>query len=73
MTATTTTFRTEPFSCPSCVNKIETVLGCMDGVDSVDVKFNSNRVVVSHDADTASAQAIAERITDLGYPVVSTK
>ena len=69
---TTTTFRTEPFTCPSCVTKIESVVGRMDGVDSVDVKFNSSRVKVQH-TDAVTADEIGERITKLGYPVISAR
>lgn len=66
---TTTTFRTEPFTCPSCVAKIETAVGRVDGVEKVDVKFNSSRVVVDHEEAQASAESIRKIIDDLGYPV----
>ena len=68
---TTTTFRTEPFTCPSCVAKIETTVGRVDGVEKVDVKFNSSRVVVDHEEARASAVSIRKIIDDLGYPVKS--
>ncbi|EFG47599.1 heavy metal-associated domain protein [Brevibacterium mcbrellneri ATCC 49030] len=68
---TTTTFRTEPFTCPSCVAKIETAVGRVDGVEKVDVKFNSSRVVVDHEEARASAASIRKIIDDLGYPVKS--
>lgn len=67
----TTTFRTEPFTCPSCVAKIETAVGHVDGVEKVDVKFNSSRVVVNHEEAQASAASIRKIIDDLGYPVKS--
>lgn len=66
-----TTFRTEPFTCPSCVAKIEGAVQRVDGVDSVDVKFNSSRVVVEHDESAAPAEAIGKIISDLGYPVTN--
>lgn len=66
-----TTFRTEPFTCPSCVAKIESAVKRVDGVDSVDVKFNSSRVVVNHDEAQATAESIGKIIDDLGYPVKS--
>lgn len=68
---TTTTFRTEPFTCPSCVAKIETAVGRVDGVEKVDVKFNSSRVVVDHEEARASTASIRKIIDDLGYPVKS--
>ena len=72
-TTTTTTFRTEPFTCPSCIATIESVLGRLDGVQSVSVRFASNRVIVAHAPDVVSADAIAERLTGLGYPVLSVR
>lgn len=68
---TTTTIRTEPFTCPSCINKIESVVGRMDGVGKVEVKFNSSRVKVEHDDAAVSAKQLAERVESLGYPVLS--
>lgn len=70
---TTTKFTTQPFTCPSCIRKIETVVGRLDGVTEVRVLFNAGKVKVTHDASVLGAQAIADRITDLGYPVVSHK
>lgn len=71
MSITTTTFRTEPFSCPSCISKIESAVGRMEGVHSVDVGFNSSRVKVAHDTETVAADTLARTITDLGYAVRS--
>lgn len=68
---TTATFRTTPFSCPSCVKKIETGVKRLDGVEDVKVFFNSNRVKVSFDDQVADEGTIAKRISDLGYPLTS--
>lgn len=70
---TTTKFTTQPFTCPSCIRKIETVVGRLDGVAEVKVLFNSSKVKVVHDESVIEAKAIADKITDLGYPVVSHK
>ena len=64
------TFTTKPFTCPSCIKKIESALGRMDGVDSVDVGFNSSRVKVTFDDATIPVERIGRIINDLGYPVV---
>lgn len=69
----TMTFQTEPFSCPTCVKKIETAVGGKDGVDSTRVLFNSNKVKVGFDPARISADEIARTITELGYPVVAQK
>ncbi|WP_026551360.1 MULTISPECIES: heavy-metal-associated domain-containing protein [unclassified Arthrobacter] len=68
---TTVKFQTEPFTCPSCVKKIEKVVSKKDGVESTQVMFNSNKVKVGFDPDRITAEEIAKTITELGYPVVS--
>jgi copper chaperone len=69
----TVKFETEPFTCPSCVKKIESVVSKKDGVDSTQVMFNSNKVKVAFDDSRISADDIARTITDLGYPVLAQK
>lgn len=68
---TTVKFTTEPFSCPSCVKKIENVVSKEPGVSQVKVLFNSNKVQVTFDQETTQAQNIADTITKLGYPVTA--
>ncbi len=63
---------TEPFTCPSCISKIENTLGRAKGVEEVQVMFNSSKVKVKFDEDVISADAIAETVTKLGYPVLKT-
>ncbi len=69
----TAKFETEPFTCPSCINKIESVVGKKAGVESAQVMFNSNKVKVAFDESKISADEIAESITKLGYPVLGQK
>ena len=64
---------TEPFTCPSCVKKIEGALGRTPGVEDVSVLFNSNKVKVTFDEDTVSATGLAVVVAGLGYPVLATK
>lgn len=66
-------FNMEPFTCPSCVKKIEQAVGRVAGVDEVRVMFNSGRVRVEFDADKTSAASLQETIERLGYPVLSKK
>jgi copper chaperone CopZ len=66
-------FRTEPFTCPSCIAKIEGVIGKKPGVESARVLFNSNKVTVTFDDTVVSAEELAGSITGLGYPVLSRK
>jgi copper chaperone CopZ len=69
----TVKFESEPFTCPSCINKIENVVGKKAGVESAQVMFNSNKVKVSFDESAITADEIAESITKLGYPVLGQK
>lgn len=67
------TIKTETFTCPSCIKKIETAVGGLDGVDKVDVGFNSSRVKVDFDPAKVALDKITKTIDDLGYQVLSTK
>lgn len=69
----TAKFETEPFTCPSCIAKIENVVNKLDGVAETKVMFNSSKVKVTFDDTLVSADAIAQSITALGYPVLSQK
>jgi copper ion binding protein len=63
----------EPFTCPSCVRKIENTVNKVDGVQEVQVMFNSGRVRVEFDETTTTADHIQDTITKLGYTVLSHK
>lgn len=64
-----TTLRSDEFSCPSCVTKIETKLKGMDGVESAEVRYASGRVSVTHDPAKASVRALVDAIAEVGYTV----
>ncbi|MEO6789635.1 MAG: heavy-metal-associated domain-containing protein [Ornithinibacter sp.] len=64
---------TEPFTCPSCVKKIEGALERTTGVTDATVLFNSNKVKVSFDETQVSADELAAVVSGLGYPVLATK
>ena len=64
-----TTLRSDEFSCPSCIAKIETRLRAMDGVESAEVKFASGRVNVTHDPAKAPVRALVDAVAEVGYTV----
>ena len=66
-------FGLEALSCPSCIKKIETVLGKSAGVDDVKVLFHSNKVRAQFNEEVISAEELKNVIMDLGYPVLSQK
>lgn len=67
---TTVKFQLEPLTCPTCIKKIETKVGKMNGVDEAKVLFNSSKVKASFNEVDITADEIKETIEKLGYPVV---
>lgn len=67
------TFTMEPFSCPSCIKKIENTLVKTNGVKEANVLFNASKVRVTFDSAVTSAEAIKDLVSGLGYPVLSSK
>lgn len=65
------TFNMEPFTCPSCVRKIEQAIARVEGVADVRVMFHSGRVRVDFDASQTDAEALQSVLEKLGYPVLS--
>lgn len=63
----------ETFTCPSCVKKIENTVSRTDGVQSVQVMFNSARIRVEIDNSKTNPETIEEILVKLGYPVLSKK
>lgn len=66
-------FNMEPFTCPSCVKKIENTVGKVNGVSDVKVMFNSDRVRAEFDESKTDADTLESTIVRLGYPVLSKK
>lgn len=62
-----TTLRSDEFSCPSCVSKIENKLNGMEGVDNAEVKFSSGRILVDHDPSKASVKDLVAAVAEVGY------
>lgn len=62
-----TTLRSDEFTCPSCVAKIENKLNSLDGVESAEVKFSSGRILVSHDPQKATVRDLVKAVADVGY------
>lgn len=71
MTAPTTlkntTLRSDEFTCPSCISKIENKLNGLDGVESAEVKFSSGRILVAHDPQKVSVRDLVDAVAEVGY------
>lgn len=61
------TLRSDEFSCPSCVKKIENKLGGLPGVESAVVKFSSGRILVDYDAAQVTVPQLVDAVAEVGY------
>ena len=64
-------FQLEELTCPSCIQKIESVLNKEKGVDQAKVMFNSSRVKIDFDEEKITSEELAQLIEKLGYEVIS--
>lgn len=64
-------FQLEELTCPSCINKIESVLNRERGVQEAKVLFNSSKVKVDYKEGETEPEKLATLIEKLGYPVLS--
>lgn len=65
------TLTLETLTCPSCLQKIDSAVKSLAGVDkdSVKVLFNSSKVKLSFDDETTPVEEIENAISALGYEV----
>lgn len=69
----TVKFEVEPITDFACVERIESVVGDVEGVVSVQVLINSNKVKTTFEEEVIDAESLVQVITDLGHQVISTK
>ncbi|TFC06503.1 copper chaperone [Cryobacterium adonitolivorans] len=67
LTTTHTILRADGFSCPSCVAKIEKLVGRLPGVTGVAVFFSSARIEIDHDPALATTDALIAAVGKAGY------
>lgn len=60
----------ENVSCAGCIGKIERTVNAMDGVTGARLNMSTRRLKVDWLTGTTDADAIADRVTALGYPAV---
>ena len=66
--ATTSTYTVTGMTCGHCVQSVQTEIGKIDGVTSVDVDLASGRVVVEGSTPIAEAD-IAAAVDEAGYEI----
>ncbi|HLT97236.1 MAG TPA: heavy metal-associated domain-containing protein [Acidimicrobiia bacterium] len=69
-TITKTVLRSDEFSCPSCVSKIEAKLADLPGVVSAQVHFTTGRIEVEHVADETTVDDLVSAVDQVGYLAV---
>lgn len=62
-----TILRSDDFSCPTCVTKIEGALGKLPGVETATVHFSTGRIEVQHDRNETPVDTLVETVRELGY------
>jgi Cd2+/Zn2+-exporting ATPase len=69
LTATchTINMRVEGMDCGACALKIENALKRLPGVGNINVNYGTGMLVLNHDTDQTSRQAIEDKICELGY------
>jgi len=63
----TTVLRSDDFTCPSCVAKIERALERLPGVERATVHFTAGRIEVEHDAGQTTTEEFVDAIRRVGY------
>lgn len=66
-TLTRTVLRSDEFTCPSCVAKIENKLNELDGVEEAKVHFATGRIEIGHDRDKVTLKDLIEAVKATGY------
>lgn len=65
-----TILRSEGFSCPSCVSKIEKKVSRVKGVTAVKVHYSSARIEVDHDPTIVTVDELVAVVAKAGYKSV---
>ncbi|WP_313696207.1 heavy metal translocating P-type ATPase [Halorarum halobium] len=55
--------------CASCADKVESSVSRLDGVEGIDARPTTGRLVVTYDRGTTDADAVAGRVEAAGYEV----
>jgi len=55
------------FKCSGCVERVQSVLGRLDGVQSADIDPETKEATVSYDADAVTPDVLLDAIERAGY------
>ncbi len=62
-----TILRSQEFTCPSCVAKIEKALKAVPGVVDAKVFFNTGRIEIQHEPEQVQADSLVKAVKSAGY------
>ncbi|MGI6247649.1 MAG: heavy-metal-associated domain-containing protein [Pseudochelatococcus sp.] len=62
-----TILRSDEFSCPSCVAKIEKALKALPGVEDARVHFSTGRIEIDHNPARAPVDTLVQAVRSTGY------
>lgn len=62
-----TILRSDELNCPSCVNKIESNLERIEGIEKATVKFNSGKIEVDYDPEQVTEDDLLAAVQQSGY------
>ncbi len=62
-----TILRSDDLSCPSCIVKIEKGLSAIEGVEKAKVFFNTGRIEIAHNPETAKSEDFVKKVREIGY------
>ena len=63
--------RVPDMDCPTCAGKVENSVGRLDGIDGIDPRVTSGRLVVDYDPTLTDESEIRERVRAAGYEIES--
>jgi mercuric ion binding protein len=63
----TATFHVDKMTCATCPIAVKKAMQRVDGVESIDINFDSKKAVVIYNADVTNPQAIADAATNVGF------
>ena len=63
----------EELVCPTCLQKIETAVGSLAGVQNLKVLFNASKVKAEIDPEKTTLEDVVKVIEEVGFDVLSTK
>ena len=69
----TVTMDIDKMTCALCPLTVRKAMELVDGVQDVDVDYDSKTAVVTFDDEKTSAEIVAQASTDVGYPATPAK